>query len=182
MSIDDPRPELDDIADDDADPVEAVETLFLSALLWGTRTDVERAVRLVAPSDFYRPVAAEVFEIIAELVDAGDTAAHDAPTVLAELGRRGLLTGHRGTRRALTLELAVSAGATGIQATHYGALVIAAAYRRSYRTAAEGITHAADALPEHDLWDYMSRHGWRIKAIRDRLEQLRDPNTPKETP
>ena len=182
MSIDDPRPELDDIADDDADPVEAVETLFLSALLWGTHADVERAIRLVSPSDFFRPVAAEVFEIIADLVDAGDRGAHDAPTVLSELQRRGLLTGHLGARRSLVLQLAVSAPATGPQATHYGALVTAAAYRRAYRTAAAGITHAANALPEHDLWDYMSRHGWRIKAIRDRLEELRDPSTPKETP
>ena len=113
---------------------------------------------------------------------------HEQEKRIPRHGRRGRcrpghgLPGHRGTRRALVLELAVSAGATGIQATHYGALVIAAAYRRSYRTAAEGITHAADALPEHDLWDYMSRHGWRIKAIRDRLEQLRDPSTPKEAP
>lgn len=173
MSTDDARPELDDIADDDADPVEAVETLFLSALLWGTHADVERAVRLVSPSDFFRPVAAEVFEIIADLVDAGDRGAHDAPTVLSELQRRGLLTGHLGARRSLVLQLAVSAPATGPQATHYGALVTAAAYRRAYRAAAEGIAHAADTLPEADLFEYMARHGRALRAHRDRLTDLR---------
>lgn len=173
MSTDDPRPELDDIADDDADPVEAVETLFLSALLWGTHADVERAIRLVSPSDFFRPVAAEVFEIIADLVDAGDRGAHDAPTVLSELQRRGLLTGHLGARRSLVLQLAVSAPATGPQATHYGALVTAAAYRRAYRAAAEGIAHAADTLPEADLFEYMARHGRALRAHRDRLADLR---------
>lgn len=173
MSTDDPRPELDDIADDDADPVEAVETLFLSALLWGAHADVERAVRLVSPSDFFRPVAAEVFEIIADLVDAGERGAHDAPTVLSELQRRGLLTGHLGARRSQVLQLAVSAGAVGPQATHYGALVTAAAYRRAYRAAAEGIAHAADTLPEGDLFEYMARHGRALRAHRDRLTDLR---------
>lgn len=154
------------------------EVLFLSALLWATpahHDDLADVVGLVRAKDFYVPAHGALFTIIAELIADGAHRAHDATTVAHELRRQGRAATLGAEHLTRALVAATSAGADGIQARHYAAMVVADAYRRRYRAAGDGITHAADHLPEAELWDYMCAHGIALREHRTRLSALR-PN------
>ena len=58
------------------------------------------------------------------------------------------------------------------------AQVVADAYRRAFRAAGDGIAHAATALPEDDLWEYMCQHGRALRTHRARLAALRAATHP----
>ena len=165
-----------DAADfDETDPAEASELLLLSALLWATTEQAAAVIALVEPTDFHTTTHAAVFAAIADLVATGPGTPHRAESVHAELLRRGDLGDTRGKQLSMVLANAATAGASGIQAHHYATDVAAAAYRRAYRAAADGIAHAANTLPEADLFEYMARHGRALRAHRDRLTHLRTP-------
>ncbi|MDF6103088.1 DnaB-like helicase N-terminal domain-containing protein [Gordonia hongkongensis] len=154
------------------------EVLLLSALLWATpahHDELADIVGLVRAEDFYVQAHGELFTIIAELIADGTRRAHDATTVAHELRRQGRAATLGAERLTRALVAATSAGADGIQARHYAAMVVADAYRRRYRAAGDGITHAADHLPEAELWDYMCAHGIALREHRTRLSALR-PN------
>lgn len=153
----------------------AAESLFLSALLWARAGDPALApiVALVRAEDFYGATHAELYSIITTLVGGGPGVAHDPASVLAELRRRGHLTGTSGQRLATALRDAATAGADGIQTRHYAAIVVGDAYRRTYRAVADGLAHAADALPEDQLWPYICHHGCALRDHRARLSALR---------
>ena len=57
-------------------------------------------------------------------------------------------------------------------------MVVADAYRRAFRAAGDGIAHAATALPEDDLWEYMCQHGRALRTHRARLAALRAATHP----
>ena len=161
---------------DDTDPAEASELLLLSALLWASAEQAAAVTELVEDTDFHKTSHATVFAVIADLAAAGPATPHRAESVHAELLRRGDLGDTRGKQLSMVLANAATAGASGIQARHYATDVVAAAYRRAYRAAADGIAHAADTLPEADLFEYMARHGRALRAHRDRLTHLRHPS------
>ncbi len=63
----------DEISADDLtdDPREDVEALCLCALLWTTPDTAARIVDTLTTADFYRPIYAELYDVIATLVRSG---------------------------------------------------------------------------------------------------------------
>ena len=159
---------------------ELAESRFLSALLWSSHGDrsVAATLSLVAVEDFYLPAHAQLYSTISTLITAEPRRDHTPAGVLAELQRRTGLTGHHGQILATTLRSATTAGALPAQAPHYVAMVVADAYRRAFRAAGDGIAHAATALPEDDLWEYMCQHGRALRTHRTRLAALRAATHP----
>lgn len=187
---DDLAPVIDLVSGDlndgsDADPAEQLDTFFLCALMWGDRPTALRASEHVRPSDFYRSIAGEVFTVVRQLLhrdDDTDTQPHTAIAVMAELRRRGTTDTDVQVPRLLRyLTEIVTAGNSytqgpaihGGQAAYYGAEVIAASYRRAFRSAGDGLVRASETLPEDDLFEYMAAHGRRTRDIRDRLAAAR---------
>jgi|GEM_PF-398137 len=174
-----PGPELVD----SNDPAEQAESFFLCALMWADRDTAFAATEYVRASDFYGPSAAVVFSIIRQiLTQGGAQTPHTAVAVLGELRRRG--QAHTAAQLTMLLSyVADSATAanpwsqgpaiSGVQAPAYAAEVLALAYRRLYRAAGEGLIHAAETLPEDQLFEYMAQHGRKARDMRDRLAALR---------
>ncbi|MGW0455940.1 DnaB-like helicase N-terminal domain-containing protein [Gordonia sputi] len=173
--------DTDFLADDAGDTdTELAESRFLSALLWSSPGDrsVTATLALVVVEDFYLPAHAQLYSTISTLITAEPRRDHTPAGVLAELQRHTGLTGHHGQILATTLRAATTTGALPAQAPHYAAMVVADAYRRAFRAAGDGIAHAATALPEDDLWEYMCQHGRALRTHRARLAALRAATHP----
>ncbi|MGB3676901.1 MAG: hypothetical protein WA988_20925, partial [Candidatus Nanopelagicales bacterium] len=56
---------------------------------------------------------------------------------------------------------------------HYVAAVLTQAYRRGFRTAAKSLVHAAESLPEDQLYEHMCTIGRERRAAFQRLETIR---------
>ncbi|NKS54413.1 DNA helicase [Rhodococcus hoagii] len=163
----------DEISADDLtdDPREDVEALCLCALLWTTPATAARIVDTLTTADFYRPIYAELYDVIASLVRSG--APHEAPMVAVKLEQDGRLGGHHGGRLTRALTDVTLAGADGIAAGHYAHAVITRAYRRGFHDVARSLAEAAETLPEDQLFEHMVTLGRERRAATERLESIR---------
>lgn len=132
------------------------EALLLCALMWSAHTggvsaEDLRVTAIVTADDFddfddvvYR----RMFVVIAGLVAAGEP--YDPASVTAAFMRSGS-GGAKDAPLRRRLNEVITAGADGFTAVHYADIVLSQSYRRSYRTVAAAIVHAAEELPEADL-------------------------------
>ncbi|NKS56548.1 DNA helicase [Rhodococcus hoagii] len=157
----------DDLADD---PREDIEALCLCALLWAPADAAARIAAVLEPSDFYRPIYAELYTVIADLVRTG--VPHGTAMVAAKLEQDGRLGGHTGQRLAKALTDVTLAGADGIAAGHYAHAVIRRAYRRGFHDAAQSLAQAAATLPEDQLFEHMVTLGTERRAATRRLAAI----------
>ncbi|MDN5758695.1 MAG: DNA helicase [Tomitella sp.] len=148
------------------------EALLLCALLYASNEQTRKIATVIESADFYRPAYGELFAVARELAGAGRP--HDAPMILAELGRTGRLHTVEGEtlRRALTDVTLV--GAAPEAASGYADAVLGQAYRRSYRAAAESLLTAAEQLPEADLFDHLLTVGRAQRSAWNRLQAFRE--------
>ena len=151
------------------------EALLLSALMWsnhpgGPTAETQRIVAAVTAADFDTAAYARLYEVIAALVAAGEQ--HDPASVTHALARAGS-GGPVGDSLRHRLTGAATAGGHAAAAAHYADMVLAQAYRRSYRAVGESIAQAADELPEEYLFDHMVEHGRTQRALWNRLNAFR---------
>jgi replicative DNA helicase len=151
------------------------EALLLSALMWsnhpgGPTAETQRIVAAVTAADFDTAAYARLYEVIATLVAAGEQ--HDPASVTHALARAGSGGPVGGSLRHRLTGVA-TAGGHSAAAAHYADMVLAQAYRRSYRTVGESIAQAADELPEEYLFDHMVEHGRAQRALWNRLNAFR---------
>ncbi|MDV8078035.1 DnaB-like helicase N-terminal domain-containing protein [Rhodococcus sp. IEGM 1370] len=151
------------------------EALLLSALMWsnhpdGPTAETQRIVATVTAADFDTAAYARLYEVIAALVAAGEQ--HDPASVTHALARAGS-GGPAGDSLRHRLTGVATAGGHAAAAAHYADMVLAQAYRRSYRTVGESITQAADELPEEYLFEHMIEHGRAQRALWNRLNAFR---------
>ncbi|WP_080736111.1 DnaB-like helicase N-terminal domain-containing protein [Rhodococcoides fascians] len=151
------------------------EALLLSALMWsnhpgGPTAETQRIVAAVTAADFDTAAYARLYEIIAALVAAGEQ--HDPASVTHALARAGS-GGPVGDSLRHRLTGVATAGGHAAAAAHYADMVLAQAYRRSYRTVGDAIAQAADELPEEYLFDHMVEHGRAQRALWNRLNAFR---------
>ncbi len=130
-----------------------------------------RIVDTLTTADFYRPIYAELYDVIATLVRSG--APHEAPMVAVKLEQDGRLGGHHGGRLTRALTDVTLAGADGIAAGHYAHAVITRAYRRGFHDVARSLAEAAETLPEDQLFEHMVTLGRERRTATERLEAIR---------
>ncbi len=153
------------------DPRIDPEALCLCALLWAPTATAARVCGVLVAADFYSPVYAELYELIADAVGQGRP--HDPASIATTITAHGLGPDHHGVRLRRALADATAAGAGPETAAHYALAVARTAYRRGYATAATALTQAAAELGEHELFDHLLGVGRTQRAAHQRLEQLR---------
>ena len=126
---------------------------------------------MLRAEDFYSPVYAELFTLIAAATAAGHP--HDPASIATTITAHGLGPDRHGARLHRGLADATAAGAGGETAAHYALAVARTAYRRGYATTATALTHAAAELPEADLFAHLLSVGRTQRAAHQRLERLR---------
>lgn len=162
----------DDPADvDDYSATLDIEAQMLCALLWAPTARAERATSDLTSEDFYQPVHAALFDVIAGLVAVGEP--HTGSYVLTTLQRDGRTGGHLGKQLATTLTQLMTIGVPSDALEHYVAAVLTQAYRRGFRNAAESLVEAAEVLPEDQLYEHMCSIGRERRAAFQRLELIR---------
>lgn len=149
-----------------------VEAQMLCSLLWAPPgPQVARATTDLTAADFYQPVHAALFDVISALVAAGEP--HTGAYVLTTLQRDGRTSGHLGKQLVTVLTQLMTIGVPSDALEHYVAAVLTQAYRRGFRTAAKSLVHAAESLPEDQLYEHMCTIGRERRAAFQRLETIR---------
>ncbi len=151
----------------DTDPRTEVEALCLCSLLWSTRPDAVVVVDALAAGDFADPVHRELFAVIGTQVRAGDP--QDPASINAALLAAGTTRRHHSTQVHRTLAVVTTADAAPTAARHYAGLVLAAAYRRGFHTAAQALTQAATEAAQDALFDHLLSIGRAQRAATIRL-------------
>lgn len=164
------------IGDDPADMEDYSATLdieaqMLCSLLWAPAARAARATTDLTGADFYQPVHAALFEVIAGLVAVGEP--HNASYVLTVLQRDGRTGGHLGKQLVTTLTNLTTIGVPSDALEHYVAAVLTQAYRRGFRAAAQSLVQAAEDLPEDQLYEHMCSIGRERRAAYQRLNTIR---------
>jgi replicative DNA helicase len=145
------------------------DILFLSALMWARSMDLENVVLHVLPADFEQPSAADIYEAITRLVNAGNP--HGPEAVLAELTR----TGQASDAARKTLLDATTAGSSGLETEvrFHASSIVGAAFRRRVETWGKALVDASSNLPEVDLMPLSVREGLAAREHSQRLAALR---------
>ena len=151
------------------------EALLLCALMWSAHTggvsaEDLRITAIVTADDFDDVAYRRMFVVIAGLVAAGEP--YDPASVTAAFMRSGS-GGAKDAPLRRRLNEVITAGADGFTAVHYADIVLSQSYRRSYRTVAAAIVHAAEELPEEQLFDHLVEHGRAQRALWRRLNTFR---------
>ncbi|KZF06232.1 MULTISPECIES: DnaB-like helicase N-terminal domain-containing protein [unclassified Rhodococcus (in: high G+C Gram-positive bacteria)] len=151
------------------------EALLLCALMWSAHTggvsaEDLRITAIVTADDFDDVAYRRMFVVIAGLVAAGEP--YDPASVTAAFMRSGS-GGAKDAPLRRRLNEVITAGADGFTAVHYADIVLSQSYRRSYRTVATAIVHAAEELPEEYLFDHLVEHGRAQRALWRRLNTFR---------
>lgn len=167
-------PELTEEDVVDYDPRVSVEAQLLCSLLWvGTGSpESRRVVDTLTATDFYRPVHAELFTVIADLVVAGRP--HDSAAVFTTLQKEGRVGGHLGKQLTKALADITTVGVPAGAIEHYLDAVLTQAYRRGFRAAAQSLTEAAETLPEDQLFEHLLTIGRERRAATNRLRRIRE--------
>jgi replicative DNA helicase len=174
-ALDDPGDDAIEAADLLDDPRTDAEALCLCSLLWSPAAAARTITTALTADDFYRPLYAELFTVIAEQVEAD--APHDPASIAAALTQAGKTAGHRGTQLARALTQAVMAGSPPEAVGHYAITVASAAYRRGFHTAAAALTQAAEQLPQDQLFAHLVSIGRAQRAATERLQTMTDTLT-----
>ncbi len=151
----------------DSDPRTEVEALCLCSLLWTSRADAEVVIAALVAGDFADPVHRELFGVIADQVRGG--LPQDPASINAALLEAGKAAGHRGALLHRGLTAVTLADADPTAARHYAGLVLTAAYRRSFHTAAVALTQAAAEAPQDELFEHLLTIGRAQRAATTRL-------------
>lgn len=148
-----------------------IEAQMLCSLLWAPARPAARAIDDLTTDDFYQPVHAALFSVIADLVAAGEP--HTGSYVLTTLQRDGRTGGHTGKQLVTTLTRLMTIGVPSDALEHYVAAVLTQAYRRGFRTAAQSLVEAAETLPEDQLYEHMCSIGRERRSAFERLQTIR---------
>jgi replicative DNA helicase len=152
------------------DPRTDAEALCLCSLLWSSSGVARTITDALTPDDFERPVYGELFTVIAAQIEARKP--HDPASIAAALTQAGKTGGHRGTQLARALSDTTMAGSPPEAAGHYAITVVAAAYRRSFHTAAASLTAAAQQLPQAQLFEHLVSIGRGQRTATARLDRI----------
>lgn len=161
------------------EPATDPEALLLCALMWthltgGLPTETRRIAAILTADDFDDLAYGRLFAVIAHQIES------ELPYDPATIGDALLRSGAVGAKDAplrRRLNGVITAGSDGFTATHYAEIVLSQAYRRSFHVAGTSIVHAAEELPEEDLFAHMVEHGRRQRAAYERLNQFRSGHT-----
>lgn len=153
-----------------------IEAQMLCSLLWTPAGRIASVMQDLKPEDFYQPVHAALFEVIAGLIAAGEP--HTGSYVLMTLQREGRTSGHIGKQMVTTLTQLMTIGVPSGALEHYAAAVLTQAYRRGFRTAAKSLAEAAESLPEDQLYEHMCAIGRERRAASQRLQAIRERRAP----
>jgi len=168
--LDDPAEGLIEAGDLLDDPRTDAEALCLCSLLWSSSPVARTITDVLTPSDFERPVYRELFELLAAQIEAGKP--HDPASIAAALTQTGRAGGHRGTRFSRALSDATMAGGAPEAVGHYAITVVCAAYRRGFHAAAASLTHAAEQLPQDQLFPHLLGIGRAQRRATQRLADI----------
>lgn len=169
----DPEDSLTGIGEaDDYNAALDVEAQLLCSLLWAPAHIANQAADALTSKDFYLPVHAELFALIAELVIEGKP--HDCAYVLHTLQRQGRTRGHLGTQLTKALTDITTIGVPAAELAYCIDAVLTQAYRRGFREAAQSLAQAADELPEDQLFEHMVTIGRERRAASQRLAAVRE--------
>ena len=169
-ALDDPAGDVIEAADLLDDPRTDAEALCLCSLLWSPSDAARGVTTALAAGDFYRPLYAELFTVIAEQVATGIP--HDPASIAAALTQAGKLAGYRGEQLARALTQASMAGSHPESAGHYALAVVSAAYRRGFHGAAAAMSQAAEQLPQDQLFEHLVSVGREQRTATERLQRL----------
>ncbi|MDV6278376.1 DnaB-like helicase N-terminal domain-containing protein [Rhodococcus erythropolis] len=161
----------DDEIDDYSNAMD-VEAQLLCSLLWAPADRVASATAALTRADFYRPVHAELFTAVADLVNAGKP--HNGAYVLSTLQQAGRTGGQRGKQLTTALTDITTIGIPSGELEHYVGAVLTQAYRRGFRAAAQSLTQAADQLPEDQLFEHLLSIGRERRTAYERLNTIRE--------
>ncbi|MBX9152233.1 DNA helicase [Rhodococcus qingshengii] len=149
-----------------------VEAQLLCSLLWAPADRAAGAIAAMTRADFYRPVHAELFTAIADLVTAGKP--HNGAYVLSTLQQAGRTAGQRGKQLTTALTDITTIGIPSGELEHYVGAVLTQAYRRGFRAAAQSLAQAADELPEDQLFEHLLSIGRERRTAYERLNTIRE--------
>ena len=139
---------------------------FSKEFVWLVGSKIASVIAAVAVAATVR----NYWAVIAGLVAAGEP--YDPASVTAAFMRSGS-GGAKDAPLRRRLNEVITAGADGFTAVHYADIVLSQSYRRSYRTVATAIVHAAEELPEEYLFDHLVEHGRAQRALWRRLNTFR---------
>lgn len=144
-----------------------VHTMFLGALMHGSRRDASDVLALVRDRDLATPSQETIAVVIRKLVTANRS--YTPELVLAEVQRLGKLSG------PVQKELldATTSGATALALRDYASAVVAEALRRRVDSAGTALTAAAREAAEPDLAPIVARAVAAVDDCADRLRTLR---------
>ncbi|MCD2158100.1 DNA helicase [Rhodococcus cerastii] len=169
-------PEAIDLAEpdeiDDYSSAMDVEAQLLCSLLWAPADRAASATAALTGTDFYRPVHAELFTAVADLVTAGKP--HNGAYVLSTLQQAGRTGGQRGKQLTTALTDITTIGIPSGELEHYVGAVLTQAYRRGFRAAAQSLTQAAEELPEDQLFEHLLNIGRERRTAFERLTTIRE--------
>lgn len=152
-----------------------IEAQMLCSLLWTPRARAAEVTRDLVPADFYQPVHAALYEVIAGLIAADEP--HTGSYVLMTLQRDGRASSHVGKQMVTTLTQLMTIGVPSGALEHYASAVLTQAYRRGFRAAAKSLVEAAESLPEDQLYEHMCSIGRERRAAFQRLQTIRERRT-----
>ncbi|KZL31393.1 DNA helicase [Rhodococcus qingshengii] len=170
-------PDFDDLTDNEDDIDEYsialdVEAQLLCSLLWAPAQSAKRTVATLTSADFYRPVHAELFAVIADLVSAGKP--HNSAHVFTTLQQEGRTSGHLGKQLTKALTDITTIGVPSAELEDNIAAVLTQAYRRGFFDAARSLAQAAEELPEDQLFEHLLSIGRERRAASQRLAAIRE--------
>lgn len=166
--------DVDDLAaTDDAPTVPELdpEAALLCAMLHTSDTaEAAHIAGHLTDADFLTVRYGELFQVVAELVAAGEP--HHAPRVLSALRDGGRLAGHHGRLLADALQTVTLLGTPTVGLRTLAADVIAAAYRRAFVRAAADLTRASREAPTDDLFELLLDQGRALRTETKRRAAL----------
>lgn len=144
------------------------EATLLCALMFSVPGDPDPAIAAahLRADDFSDPRRGELFTVIAQLIKAGE--GHDPVRVQSHLANNGNAQ-PRVTELLATIAL-LETPPVGIQARALD--VLNAAYRRSFRAAAQRQAQAADEEPTDALFDIILEAGTAMRTYTRRIAEL----------
>lgn len=148
-----------------------LEQFLICALVWSPAEQVAAAGRWITADDFWTPSMGRLFELVCDLARQGRP--HQAPMVMHELERGGDLAGADARNLIRNLTDATLVGAPPEALPGYVDAVLSAAYRRSYRQAAERLAQIAEQAPESRLFELLVDIGTGQRTAWRRLQDFR---------
>lgn len=138
------------------------EAALLCALLHTTEhAQVHHVTTHLEATDFLNPRYADLFAVVAELVEAGEP--HHATRVLAALRGAGRLGGHQGKLITDALQTVALLGTPAVGLTALAADVLDSAYRRRYVAAVQALVRNATEAPTELLMELMVEQGCNVR-------------------